>query len=104
MSHHASRPIPAKRIFASLTQAHYPTRESDGPGYVGTMLDMRQLRIKEARDSAYRWFAFARAARLRGDWCTWHICFAQGSAHRKSLAGLLRSGGRVDWRGQPINN
>ena len=84
--------------------SYYPVRESDGPGYVGTMLDTRQLRIKEARDSAYRWFAFAKAARLRGDLPTWHICFTQGSTFRKLLAGLKRSGGRVDWRGQPVQD
>lgn len=100
MSHHHARPIPAKRMYV---EPHYPTRESDGDEWhVGTLQDTRQLRIKEARDSAYRWFAFARAARLRGDLPTWRICFAQGSAHRKLFAGLLRSGGRVDWRGQPV--
>lgn len=98
MSHRAHRPIPAKRLFASC----YPVRESDGEGYCGQMLDTRQLRIKEARDAAFRWFKFARAARLRGDLCTWHICFTQGSAYRKVFAGLLRSGGRVDWRGMPV--
>jgi hypothetical protein len=66
------------------------------------MLDLRQLRIQDTRDSAYRWFAFARAARLRGDFPTWHFCVLQGSAHRRALAGLKRSGGRVDWRGEPV--
>lgn len=96
---HSRRPVPAKRILADM---HYPVRSSDGEAHVGVMLDLRQIRIQEARDSAYRWFKFARAARLRGDTPTWRICMAQGAAHRKLLAGLKRSGGRVDWRGEPV--
>ena len=98
---HSSRPVPAKRIFASLSEPHYPVRESDGPGYVGTMLDMRQVRIDQSRLDALRYLALARMARFDPKWGF----YMQRAAQARALfAGLKRSGGRVDWRGEPVNN
>lgn len=100
---HNRRPVPAKRLFASLTAPHYPVRESDGEEWhVGPMVDTRQLRIQEARDSAYRMLKSARLARLIGTPDTWQICMDQAAMYRERLAGLKRSGGRVDWRGIPV--
>lgn len=99
MSHHAARPIPAKRMYV---EPHYPTRESDGEAHIGQMLDTRQLRIRDARDASVDWLMRASAARLRGDGCSWGICMTQAAINRAKFAGLLRSGGRVDWRGHPV--
>lgn len=99
--HHATRPVPAKRIFSAL-DVHYPVRESDGDEWhVGTMLDLRQLRIDQARRDALRYLALARMARCDQKWGNYMLCAAQS---RAMFAGLLRSGGRVDWRGQPIHD
>ena len=102
MSRHASRPVPAKRIFASLSEPHYPTRESDGDEWhVGTLTDLRQLRIEQARQDALRYLALARMARFDPKWGF----YMQRAAQARALfAGLKRSGGRVDWRGEPVND
>lgn len=98
---HSRRPVPAKRIFAF--EPHYPVREADGDDWhIGPLLDTRQLRIKEARDTARRMLKAARAARMLGTPATWHVCMCQAAMYRERFAGLLRSGGRVDWRGQPV--
>jgi hypothetical protein len=80
----------------------YPTRSSDGEAHVGTMLDLRQLRIADARADVAQSLEQARLARIRGaDWA-WERHMERAAAARRQLAGLKRSGGRVDWRGQPV--
>lgn len=98
---HTSRPVPAKRIFASLSEPHHRTREDDGVPYIGPLLDLRQLRVDQARQDVLRYLALASRARNTTMWDIYMDCAA---ACRKRLAGLKRSGGRVDWRGNPINN
>lgn len=100
---HARRPVPAKRIFASL-DVHYPTRSSDGEAHVGQMLDLRQLRIANARSEAIDCLIFARHARIHGDANGWERRMELAAQSRKLLAGLKRSGGRVDWRGEPVQD
>jgi hypothetical protein len=65
------------------------------------MLDLRQLRIDQARQDALRYLALARMARHDAKWPVYMNRAAQS---RAMFAGLLRSGVRVDWRGEPINN
>lgn len=98
--HHSHRPIPAKRIFASLP--HYPTRESDGLPYIGVMYDTREQRIAEAREAAVVGLHLARAARETGNGSAWALCMNVAAEQRRRFAGLKRSGGRVDWRGEPV--
>lgn len=97
---HVRRPTPAKRLFASLSEPHYPVRESDGVPYVGTMLDMCEVRIQAARDTARRLIRTASESRRDGE--KWARCMNRAAESRALFAGLLRSGGRVDWRGQPV--
>lgn len=98
MSRHSSRPVTAKRIFASYA----PARESDGDWHVGVMYDRQELHIYQARESAQTFLKQARAARMRGDLKTWDWCMVRAAQWRAELGGLLRSGGRVDWRGEPV--
>ena len=98
--HQTHRPVPAKRIFASLSEPHYPTRESDGPAYVGVMYETAQLRVYQARQDALRYLALASITRSDGGmWARYMRCAEQA---RATFAGLKRSGGRVDWRGRPV--
>jgi hypothetical protein len=100
MTHRCHRPVPARRIFAAL-DVSYPTRESDGEPHCGEMLDLRQLRIDQARQDALRYLALARMARFDPKWPVYMNRAAQA---RAMFAGLKRSGGRVDWRGEPVND
>ena len=96
---HFSRPVPAKRIFAS----YGPVRESDGDEwYVGRMVDTRELRIHDARQDVHRSLERARAARAAGDGSEWARWMGRAAYSRHRLGGLKRSGGRVDWRGEPV--
>jgi hypothetical protein len=104
---HASRPLHIGRAFAQLQvsppdfSSYTPTRESDGQAHVGTMLDLRQLRIADARADALESLNLARDARLRGAAWAWERHMEHAAASRRQFAGLKRSGGRVNWRGQP---
>jgi hypothetical protein len=98
MSHHRAHVIP-KRQWADI---YYPTRSSDGPAYCGTLLDLRQVRIQQARDTALRFLRDAKASRHDGS--TWALNMRVAAEQRALFGGLLRSGGRVDWRGRPSNN
>jgi hypothetical protein len=80
----------------------FPVRESDGPAHVGTLLDLRQVRIQQARDTALRFLRDAKASRHDGS--TWALNMRVVAEQRALFGGLLRSGGRVDWRGRPSNN
>jgi hypothetical protein len=98
MSHHRAHVIP-KRLWCDPC---YPVRESDGEAHCGVMLDARQLRIQEARDTALRFLRDAKASRHDGS--TWALNMRVVAEQRALFGGLLRSGGRVDWRGRPSNN
>lgn len=76
---HTSRPVPAKRIFASLSepQRHWPTREADGVPYISEMLDLRQLHIDQSRQDALRYLALASRARDSEKWGVYMHCAAQ---------------------------
>jgi hypothetical protein len=69
--------------------ALYPTRESDGPAYVGSMLDARQLRIKQAHDNAAHFVRKARAARIVGDSKVWAWCMVRAAAWRQQFAKVI---------------
>lgn len=57
----------------------FPTRESDGEWHVGTMVDTRQLRIKQSRENAAKFLQHARACRLAGNsfGFEWALCRAR---------------------------
>ncbi len=58
-----------------------PTRESDGDEWhVGTMLDLRQLRISHPRTMAREFLQKARADRLAGDMGGWFWNFSHGAS------------------------
>jgi hypothetical protein len=91
--------IAAKRLWA---EPYYPTRESDGEAFVPVLLDLRQVRIQQARDTALRFLRDAKASRHDGS--TWALNMRVVAEQRALFGGLLRSGGRVDWRGRPSIN
>jgi hypothetical protein len=91
--------IATKRLWA---EPYYPTRESDGEAFVPVLLDLRQVRIQQARDTALRFLRDAKASRHDGS--TWALNMRVVAEQRALFGGLLRSGGRVDWRGRPSNN
>lgn len=72
-----------------MTSALYPTRESDGPAHVGTMLDLRALRIQTARDNTVRCLRQARAARIAGNASAWEWAMRGAAAWRRKLAKVL---------------
>lgn len=84
-----------------MSAPHYPTREDDGAPYIGPLMDLRQLRIDQARQDVLLYLALAIRAR---NTAMWDIYMHYAAQCRKRLVGLKRSGGRVDWRGNPINN
>jgi hypothetical protein len=98
MSHHRAHVIP-KRQWADI---YFPVRESDGEARVGPLVDLRQVRIQQARDTALRFLSEAKASRHDGS--TWALNMRVVAEQRALFGGLLRSGGRVDWRGRPSNN
>jgi hypothetical protein len=66
-----------------MTTLHYPTRESDGPAFVPVMLDLRQLRLTHARDTAAQFLRKARAARMAGDASLWSWHMSHAAAWRQ---------------------
>jgi hypothetical protein len=99
MSHHRAHVIP-KRLWCDPC---HPVRESDGDEWhVGPLLDLRQVRIQQARNTALRFLRDAKASRHDGS--TWALNMRVVAEQRALFGGLLRSGGRVDWRGRPSNN
>lgn len=90
MTHQLTRPVPAKRLFASL-DTYYPTRESDGPAYIGVMYDTRQLRISTAREAARENLEQARKARIAGDADTWDFCMVRAAGWRQEYAKRSRA-------------
>lgn len=64
------------------------------------MYETNQLRVYQARQDALRYLALARITRSDGGaWARYMRC---ASMERATFAGLKRSGGRVDWRGRPV--
>jgi hypothetical protein len=96
---HRERHVIPKRQWADI---YYPTRESDGEPHIGPLLDLRQVHIQQARDTALRFLRDAKASRHDGS--TWALNMRVVAEQRALFGGLLRSGGRVDWRGRPNNN
>jgi hypothetical protein len=100
MSHHKhEQHVIPKRLWCDPC---YPIRESDGEAFVPVLLDLRQVRIQQARDTALRFLRDAKASRHDGS--TWALNMRVVAEQRALFGGLLRSGGRVDWRGRPSNN
>jgi hypothetical protein len=83
---------------------HVPTRSSDGEAHVGTLVDLRQLRIQQALEETLQAIERAKSARAAGDGSAWGSWMERAAQSRQLFGGLLRSGGRVDWRGRPVNN
>jgi hypothetical protein len=71
----------------------HPVRESDGDDWhVGPLVDLRQVRIQHARDTALRYLREAKASRHDGS--THALCLKVAAEQRALFGGLLRSGGR----------
>jgi hypothetical protein len=87
---HARRPVPAKRIFASLSEPHYPVRESDGEAHVGVMYERRAYHLACAKETIATNLKRAREARQSGDEGMWLWFMTGAAAWRAHLCKQLK--------------